>query len=100
KKARCFNLVGQLSAPQQKPGLTFRYVKIYLDVSSENEETTHMRFGYEGRHELGYEGHPERRFGGRKHGKFGHGHRRHFGSSWMDDREGGRRRLFDSAELR
>jgi DNA-binding PadR family transcriptional regulator len=59
-----------------------------------------MRFGYEGRHELGYEGHHERRFGARKHGRFGHGHRRHFGRSWMDDREGGRRRLFDSGELR
>jgi DNA-binding PadR family transcriptional regulator len=51
-----------------------------------------MRFGYEGHH--------ERRFGPRKHGKFGHGPHRRFRRSWMDDRESGRRRLFDSGELR
>jgi len=51
-----------------------------------------MRFGYEGHH--------ERRFGPRKHGKFGHGHHRRFRRSWMEDQDGGRRRLFDSGELR
>src|SRR5262250_62275 len=57
-----------------------------------------MRFGYEGR--LGYEGHHERRFGARKHGKFGHGHHRRFRRGWMEDQDSGRRRLFDSSELR
>src|SRR5499425_1278974 len=57
-----------------------------------------MRFGYEGR--LGYEGHHERRFGARKHGKFGHGHHRRFRRGWMEDQDSGRRRLFDSGELR
>jgi len=52
-----------------------------------------------------HESHHERWFGPRKHGRFGHGHhgRRRFGRSWMEDRgdsHGGRRRLFDSGELR
>jgi DNA-binding PadR family transcriptional regulator len=53
-----------------------------------------MRFAHEGHHH-------ERRFGPRKHG-FGHGHRRRFGSGWGEERgEGyGRRRIFDSGELR
>jgi DNA-binding PadR family transcriptional regulator len=53
-----------------------------------------------------HESHHERWFGPRKHGKLSHGHhghRRRFGRSWMEDRgesHGGRRRLFDSSELR
>src|SRR5436305_6545366 len=52
-----------------------------------------------------HESHQERWFGPRKHGKFGHGHhghRRRLGRSWMEDRgeSHGRRRLFDSGELR
>jgi DNA-binding PadR family transcriptional regulator len=52
-----------------------------------------------------HESHHERWFGPRKHGKFGHGHhghRRRFGRSWMEDggESHGRRRLFDSSELR
>src|SRR5215468_12396210 len=50
-----------------------------------------------------HESHHERWFGPRKHGKHGHGHhghRRHFGRSWMEDRGEGRRRQFDSSELR
>jgi DNA-binding PadR family transcriptional regulator len=52
-----------------------------------------------------HESHHERWFGPRKHGKFGHGHHGHgrrFGRSWMEDRgeSHGRRRLFDSSELR
>ena len=51
-----------------------------------------MRFGYEGHH--------ERRFGPHRHGKFGHGHHRRFRRGWMEDQDSGRRRLFDSGELR
>src|SRR5262249_31632940 len=50
-----------------------------------------------------HESHHERWFGPRKHGKHGHGHhhhRRRFGRSWMEDGGEGRRRLFDSGELR
>jgi DNA-binding PadR family transcriptional regulator len=52
-----------------------------------------------------HESHHERWFAPRKHGKLGHGHhghRRRFGRSWMEDRgeSHGRRRLFDSSELR
>jgi DNA-binding PadR family transcriptional regulator len=50
-----------------------------------------------------HESHHETWFGPRKHGKHGHGHhghRRRFGRSWMEDRGEGRRRLFDSGELR
>jgi len=58
-----------------------------------------MRFA----HRENHENHHERRFGPRKHEKFGHGRHRHFGSSWKEDRgehHGGRRRIFDSGELR
>jgi DNA-binding PadR family transcriptional regulator len=52
-----------------------------------------------------HESHHERWSGPRKHGGLGHGHhghRRRFGRSWMEDggESHGRRRLFDSSELR
>src|SRR5437867_8274013 len=85
------SMSGELPCPLGM-SLTFRYIKIYLDISLTNQGKPHMRFGYEGHH--------ERRFGPRKHGKFGHGHHPRFRRSWMEDQDGGRRRLFDSGELR